>query len=126
MPRSLVAAIEVRVGNRVAGRGYSGGAIRRSRRGIGWVRGVTLDRVREEYTMGWEERIELNPEVLAAKPIVKGTRLSVEFIVGLLADGWTEDTVLAEYPGLTREDIRACLRYASDRLQSEKVYPLNA
>lgn len=76
--------------------------------------------------MGWEERIELKPDILAGKPVVKGTRLAVEFIVELLADGWSEEAILKEYPGLTREDIHACLRYASERLQAEKVYPLNA
>jgi uncharacterized protein (DUF433 family) len=76
--------------------------------------------------MGWEERIELNPGILVGKPVVKGTRLAVEFIVELLADGWSEDAILAEYPGLTREDIHACLHYASERLHAEKVYPLNA
>lgn len=58
--------------------------------------------------------------------MVKGSRLAVEFIVELLADGWTEDAILKEYPGLTRDDIHACLRYASERLRAEKVYPLNA
>ena len=76
--------------------------------------------------MGWEERLELKPDVLAGKPVVKGTRLAVEFIIELLADGWNEDAILKAYPGLTREDIHACLRYASERLQAEKVYPLNA
>lgn len=76
--------------------------------------------------MGWEERIELRPGVLTGKPVVKGTRLAVEFIVELLADGWTEDAILTEYPGLAREDIQACLRYASERLHAEKVFPLNA
>lgn len=76
--------------------------------------------------MGWEERIELRPDVLTGKPVVKGTRLAVEFIVELLADGWTEEAILEEYEGLTSEDIRACLRYASERLQSEKVYPLSS
>jgi uncharacterized protein (DUF433 family) len=76
--------------------------------------------------MDWEERIELRPDVLAGKPVVKGTRLAVEFIVELLADGWTEEAILKNYPGLTRDDIQACLRYAIARLQAEKVYPLNA
>lgn len=62
--------------------------------------------------MGWEERIELNPDVLAGKPVVKGTRLAVEFIVELLADEWTEESILREYPGLSHGDIQACLRYA--------------
>lgn len=76
--------------------------------------------------MSWQERIELNQHVLAGKPVVKGTRLSVDLILELLADGWTEASLLAEYPDLTAEDVRACLRYASERLQSEKVYPLQA
>jgi uncharacterized protein (DUF433 family) len=68
-------------------------------------------------------RIVLDPEVLAGKPIVRGTRLSVEFVIGLLADGWTEEEVMANYPGLTRADILACLAYARDMLSSERVYP---
>ena len=74
--------------------------------------------------MDWQERIEINPEVLTGKPVVKGTRLAVEFIVDLLAQGWTEGAILENYPGLTREDIHACLRYASATLQAERVYPL--
>lgn len=76
--------------------------------------------------MAPDDRIELNPAVLAGKPVVTGTRIAVELIVELLADGWAEEALLAEYPGLTREDIQACLRYASDRLHSERVYPLRA
>jgi uncharacterized protein (DUF433 family) len=74
--------------------------------------------------MNWQERIVLDPAVLAGKPVVRGTRLAVEFIIGLLARGWKEEEVLQNYPGLTREDIQACLAYASERLNSEKVYPL--
>ena len=66
--------------------------------------------------MAWEERIELNPDVLAGKPVVRGTRLAVAFVVELLADGWSEDAVLREYPGLTREDVQACLRQ-NDRIR---------
>ncbi len=76
--------------------------------------------------MGWQERIELNPEILAGKPIVSGTRLAVEFIVELLAEGWTEEALLRNYPQLKIDDIRACLQYASATLQGEKVYPLKA
>lgn len=68
-------------------------------------------------------RIVLDPEVLSGKPVVRGTRLSVEFVLGLLADGWSEADILVDYPMLKREDIRACLAYARDRLASEKVYP---
>lgn len=69
------------------------------------------------------ERIVIDPAILAGKPIVRGTRLSVEFIIGLLADGWSEAEIVAEYPGLSPEDIRACLAYARDVLQSERVFP---
>ena len=76
--------------------------------------------------MDWRERIVIDPGILVGKPIVKGTRLAVEFIIDLLANGWSEDEILKNYPGLTSEDIRACLAYASQRLTSEKVYPLSA
>ena len=74
--------------------------------------------------MRWSERIEINPAVLTGKPVIRGTRLSVDFIVGLLAQGWTHADILRNYPGVTQEDIVACLQYASETLQSEKVYPL--
>lgn len=74
--------------------------------------------------MAWQDRIVANPEVLVGKPVVKGTRLAVEFILDLLAQGWTEADILKNYPGLTRDDILACLAYASDVLRIEKIYPL--
>jgi uncharacterized protein (DUF433 family) len=70
-----------------------------------------------------QERITLDPEVLVGKPVIRGTRLSVEFVIGLMAGGWTEADILANYPGLTHEDIIACLAYAHDLLSSEQVYP---
>ena len=69
------------------------------------------------------ERITLDPKVLAGKPVIRGTRLAVEFVIGLMADGWTEADILSNYPGITREDIIACLAYARDTLSSEKVFP---
>lgn len=74
--------------------------------------------------MTWQERIVIDPHILVGKPVVKGTRLAVEFIVGLLAEGWSEEEIMKNYPGLTKEDIQACLGYASAVLKSEKVYPL--
>jgi uncharacterized protein (DUF433 family) len=74
----------------------------------------------------WKDRIAIDPAVLAGKPIVKGTRLSVQFIVDLLAQGWSEADIVANYPGLAKEDIRACLAYASAILSAEKVFPLSA
>jgi len=74
--------------------------------------------------MFWQERIVVDPQILVGKPVIRGTRLAVELIVDLLAQGWSEDDVLTNYPKLTREDIHACLKYASAVMQSEKVYPL--
>jgi uncharacterized protein (DUF433 family) len=70
----------------------------------------------------WRDRIVLDPITLAGKPLVRSTRLAVEFIVGLFAQGWSEDDILRNYPGLTREDLLACLAYARERLASERVY----
>ena len=74
--------------------------------------------------MMWEERIVIDPDVLVGKPVVKGTRLAVEFVINLLALGWSEVDILHNYPGLTEQDIRACLAYASAVLHAERVYPL--
>ncbi|HWO73409.1 MAG TPA: DUF433 domain-containing protein [Dehalococcoidia bacterium] len=74
--------------------------------------------------MDWKDRIDLNAEVQTGKPIVKGARLAFEFIIDLLAQGWTEEAILSNYPGLTHDDIKACLKYASDVLHAERVYPL--
>ena len=73
--------------------------------------------------MNWQERIVIDPGILVGKPVVKGTRLAVEFIVDLLAQGWDEAEILRNYPGLTRLDIQACLSYASAILRTERVYP---
>ena len=61
----------------------------------------------------WKERIVVDPKVLAGKPVIKGTRLSVEFILGLPANDWTIQRLLDEYPQLKQEDIIACLKYAT-------------
>lgn len=74
--------------------------------------------------MTWQERIVVDPEILVGKPVIRGTRLAVELIVDLLAQGWSEEEILKNYPGLTSEDVQACLTYASAVMQSEKVYPL--
>ena len=74
----------------------------------------------------WRKRITIKSDVMAGKPVVKGTRLAVEFIVGLLAEGWDEAGILEEYPGLSREDIHACLAYAREVLSLERVYPARA
>lgn len=66
--------------------------------------------------MIWQKRIAIDPNILVGKPTVKGTRLAVEFIIDLLAQGWSEAEILGNYPGLTVEDIQACLSYASAAL----------
>lgn len=68
-------------------------------------------------------RIVLDPAVLVGKPVIRGTRLSVDFIIGLMADGWSEADILRNYPGISHEDLSACLAYARDVLRSEKIYP---
>lgn len=70
------------------------------------------------------ERITLNPKVMAGKPVIRGTRLTVEYIVGLLAHKATVDEILEEYEGLTPEDIRACLLFAAKSLQDTSFMPL--
>jgi uncharacterized protein (DUF433 family) len=71
-------------------------------------------------------RIALDPKGLAVKPVIRGTRLSVEFVIGLMADGWGEAEILGNYPGISRDDIIACLAYARDILSSERVFPTAA
>lgn len=74
--------------------------------------------------MEWQARIETKPGVLDGKPVVTGTRIPVELVVELLAQDWSTDEILDQYPALAREDIQACLHYASEILQSERVYPV--
>jgi len=76
--------------------------------------------------MNWNERIIIDPDVLVGKPTIRGTRLAVEFVIDLLAQGWPEEEILRNYPGLTHEDVQACLSYASAILQAERVYPMVA
>ena len=72
--------------------------------------------------MRWQERIEINSQVLVGKPVIKGTRISVEFVIDLMGRGWSVERILREYDHLTGEDIQACLSYASETLKSERVY----
>jgi uncharacterized protein (DUF433 family) len=76
--------------------------------------------------MPWTDRIVADPAILAGKPVVRGTRLSVELILELLAAGESEQSIIENYPGLTREDILACLAYASHLAHQYKAYPLSA
>ena len=71
--------------------------------------------------MNWQDRISVDPKVLVGKPVIKGTRIAVEFLVELLANGWTLEQILKNYPQLTSEDIHAALHYATDSLKQEHV-----
>jgi uncharacterized protein (DUF433 family) len=76
----------------------------------------------EVSNMTLANRIVVDPAILVGKPCVRGTRLSVDFLLGLLAQGWSEAEVLRNYPGLTHEDVLACLEYASQAIGQERVY----
>jgi len=67
------------------------------------------------------ERITYNPNILGGKPIIKGTRISVQFILELLGAGMSIDEILAEYPHLQREDILAALDYAAKTIANEEI-----
>ena len=61
--------------------------------------------------MNWTDHVESSLDVLAGKPRIKGTRLTVEFLLGRLADGWTNDEILENYPQLSNNDLRAVRDY---------------
>lgn len=70
------------------------------------------------------KHIEINPKILVGKPIIAGTRIPVELIVKLIAQGWKEEDIIKEYPVLKKEDIRAALFYAERIIEEEEVYPI--
>ncbi len=70
--------------------------------------------------MEWRERIVSNPEILVGKPTIKGTRISVELILGWLAVGWSFEDLLESYPHITREDILAAIAFAAEMLRDEE------
>ncbi len=72
------------------------------------------------------ERIVINPKVMCGKPVIRGTRLTVQYILSLLAQGMTVEEILREYEGLTEEDILACLAFASEVLENTDFVPLTA
>ncbi len=74
----------------------------------------------------WRKFIHSDPKILLGKPVVKGTRLSVEFILGLFAEGWSEQQVLENYPTLTTASIKAVFAFAADCMREESLYPIPA
>ena len=72
------------------------------------------------------ERVVFNPAVMAGKPVIRGTRLTVDFVLNLLAHGQTIAEILREYDGVTREDVQACLLFATKSLGDTAFFPLAA
>lgn len=73
-----------------------------------------------------DDRIVIDPKILVGKPIIRGTRIAVEFVIDLLGEGWSYQQILSNYPHLKPEDITACLRYAGSLMKRERVYPVPA
>lgn len=72
----------------------------------------------------WRDRIVCDPDILLGKPTIKGTRISVELILGWLANGWTYEQLLEAYPHINHADIQAALAYAAERLREDEYIPL--
>jgi uncharacterized protein (DUF433 family) len=73
----------------------------------------------KEREMDWSERIVSDPAILVGKPVIKGTRVSVELLLDRLTEGWTMDDILASYPHLTREDVLAALAFVAELYKEE-------
>jgi uncharacterized protein (DUF433 family) len=69
----------------------------------------------------WRDRIVMNPDILAGKPTIKGTRISVELILGWLGSAWTIDEILNNYPHITRDDVLAALNFAAEFIRGERL-----
>ena len=76
--------------------------------------------------MNWQDHIVSDKEILIGKPTIKGTRISVELILELLANGWTDKMIFESYPGLTEDDLKAVFAYLRDCIQHELYFPLSA
>ena len=76
--------------------------------------------------MALPERLIVDPDILAGKPVIRSSRIAAEFVIDLLAAGMSESEILDNYPGLQREDILACLAYASQLAHEWKSFPISA
>lgn len=75
--------------------------------------------------MDWQNEIVVDPKILVGKPGIRGTRIAVEFVLELLAEGWSNEQILENYPQLTSEKIQAALRYAAETMKQDRVFPLS-
>jgi len=74
--------------------------------------------------MDWRDYIHSDPEILSGKPVVKGTRLPVDFLLDLLAAGWSEEQLFESYPNLTRDSLRAVYAFAAQSARDERAFEL--
>jgi uncharacterized protein (DUF433 family) len=74
--------------------------------------------------MDWRRYIESDPGVLLGKPVIKGTRIAIEFILKLLSEGWTEEQILENYPTLTRESLQAVFSFSAECIHGEVMYSI--
>ncbi len=75
-------------------------------------------------SLNWKLYIHSDPEILLGKPVVRGTRLSVDFILGLFAEGWSDQQILENYPGLTLTSLKAVFSFAAECMREEALYSL--
>ena len=74
--------------------------------------------------MDWQDHIHSDPSILVGKPVVMGTRLSVEFLLNLLAEGWTEQQILENYPQVSINALRALFAFAAECMHDERIYSI--
>ena len=70
------------------------------------------------------KRIVVNPKVMVGKPVIRGTRITVDAVLGRLAEGWTIEEILEDFPHITKEDVRAAIRYAESIVRGELIVPM--
>jgi uncharacterized protein (DUF433 family) len=87
---------------------------------------VFLEELTRNHDVNWKAYIHTYTAVLAGKPVVKGTRLSVDFLLGLLAEGWSEQRILENYPQLSREALQAVFAFAAECMREEAIYPIRS
>lgn len=85
---------------------------------------VNKFKIRMENIDNWRDHVEINPDVLVGKPIIRGTRIGIDFILELLAQKWTINEILKNYPQLKEKDIQTALEYSAHAIKLESVYPL--
>jgi len=73
----------------------------------------------------WKDRIAVDPDILVGKPVVRGTRISVELLMDRLGDGWTMAQILESYPRLTRDDVLAAIRFVTEVLREEEFVAIH-